>query len=301
MASHWTWANKSARVPTDDRIKSFASNDNDNALAALYFQYGRYLLISSSRPGGQAANLQGLWNDLTQPPWGSKYTININTEMNYWPVDNTNLGECVDPLMAIVEDLQVTGAKTAKTMYHAGGWVTHHNTDLWRAAAPIDGPQYGMWPMGGTWLCNTLWEHYEFTQDRTFLKRLYPVMKGAAEFFLDTLVEEPTHQWLVTNPSLSPENAHHRGVSNAAGPTMDMQILRDLFTHCIQAGRTLGIDEDFCTQLAATRNARGPKPDRGRGTIAGMARRLGPAEHRSAPPSRLAPIWIIPGRGYLLL
>ena len=245
-------ATESARLPTDQRIREFSKN-SDPALVALYFQYGRYLLIASSRPGGQPANLQGLWNDLTQPPWGSKYTININAEMNYWPVNNTNLGECVEPLLGLVDDLQISGAKTAKTMYGARGWVAHHNTDGWRASAPIDGPQFGMWPTGGAWLCNTLWDHYEFTQDREFLKRLYPAMKGAAEFFLDTLVEEPTHKWLVTNPSLSPENSHHRGAANAAGPTMDMQILRDLFAHSIEASETVGVDEDFRKQVAAAR------------------------------------------------
>jgi len=241
-----------AKLPTDQRIRNFASS-NDPSLATLYFQYGRYLLIASSRLGGQPANLQGLWNDSTSPPWGSKYTININTEMNYWPVDNTNLGECVEPLMAMVEDLTVSGARTAKTMYNARGWITHHNTDLWRAAAPIDGPQYGMWPTGGAWLCNTLYDHYSFSRDRAFLQRLYPAMKGAAEFFLDTLVEEPKHKWLVTSPSLSPENPHPRGGANCAGPTMDMQILRDLFAHCIEAAETLGVDEDFRKQVAATR------------------------------------------------
>ncbi|MHB1034333.1 MAG: glycoside hydrolase family 95 protein [Pirellulales bacterium] len=246
-----------SKLPTDQRIRNFATS-NDPSLAALYFQYGRYLLIASSRPGGQPANLQGLWNHLTSPPWGSKYTININAEMNYWPVNNANLGECVEPLMAMVEDLQVTGARTAKTMYNARGWVAHHNTDLWRATAPIDGPQFGMWPTGGAWLCNTLFDHYEFTQDRAFLERLYPAMKGAAEFFLDSLVEEPNHKWLVTSPSLSPENPHHRGGANAAGPTMDMQILRDLLAHTIEAGQTLGVDEDFRKQLAATRQRLAP-------------------------------------------
>ncbi|MCY2953907.1 MAG: glycoside hydrolase family 95 protein [Planctomycetota bacterium] len=250
-------ATEDAKLPTDQRIKNFATT-NDPSLATLYFQYGRYLLIACSRPGGQPANLQGLWNDSTSPPWGSKYTININTEMNYWPVDNTNLGECAEPLMALVEDLAVTGARTAKTMYNARGWVAHHNTDLWRATAPIDGPQYGMWPTGGAWLCNTLYDHYEFTCDRAYLQRLYPAMKGAAEFFLDSLVEEPQHKWLVTNPSLSPENSHHRGGANAAGPTMDMQILRDLLAHCIQAAETLDVDEDFRKQLVATRERLAP-------------------------------------------
>jgi alpha-L-fucosidase 2 len=241
-----------AQRPTDERIHD-PNKANDPQLAALYFQFGRYLLIGSSRPGDQPANLQGIWNDSMSPAWGSKYTVNINTEMNYWPSDNTHLGECVEPLMAMVEDLQVTGAKTAKTMYSARGWVVHHNTDLWRATAPIDMPASGMWPTGGAWLCNTLWDHYEFTQDRAFLKRLYAPMKGAAEFFLDTLVEEPTHQWLVTSPSLSPEVPHPGGGSVVAGPTCDMQLLRDLFAHCIEAGQTLGVDEDFRKQLAATR------------------------------------------------
>jgi alpha-L-fucosidase 2 len=245
-------ANEGARLPTDQRIRSFPSS-NDPGLVTLYFQFGRYLLIGCSRPGGQPANLQGIWNSDTNPSWGSKYTININTEMNYWPVNNTNLGECVDPLMAMVEDLMVTGAKTAKTMYNARGWVAHHNTDGWRATAPIDGAQFGMWPCGGAWLCNTLYDHYEFAQDRTFLKRLYPAIKGAAEFFLDTLIEDPKGRGLVTSPSLSPEVPHAGGGSVAAGPTIDRQILRDLFAHCIEAGQVLGVDDDFRKKLVETR------------------------------------------------
>ena len=240
-----------AKLPTDERIKGFAAG-GDPQLAALYFQFGRYLLISSSRPGTQPANLQGLWNDLMDPPWGSKYTININTEMNYWPAEPTNLAECVEPLMGLIQDLTETGARTAKIQYNARGWVTHHNTDLWRASAPIDGPQYGMWPTGGAWLCAHLWEHYEFSQDKAFLAKAYPAMKGAAEFFLDTLVEEPKTRWLVTCPSLSPENPHPFGTSVCAGPTLDNQILRDLFTHCIKASEILGVDADLRKQLAAT-------------------------------------------------
>ena len=245
-------AKEDAKLPTDQRIRNFPRSD-DPALVTLYFQYGRFLLIGSSRTGGEPANLQGIWNNETGPAWGSKYTININTEMNYWPVNNTNLGECVEPLMAMVEELQVTGAKTAKTMYNAKGWVAHHNTDLWRASAPIDFPGSGMWPTGGAWLCNTLWDHYEFSQDQAFLKRLYPPMKGAAEFFLDTLVEEPKHKWLVTSPSLSPEVSHPGGGSVVAGPTSDMQMLRDLFAHCIEASQLLGVDESFRKQLVETR------------------------------------------------
>ena len=156
------------KLPTDERIKNFAKG-NDPQLAALYFQFGRYLLISCSRPGGQPANLQGLWDESMNPPWGGKYTININTEMNYWPAETCNLGECVEPLMAMVKDLTETGARTAKMHWGAGGWVAHHNTDLWRAAAPIDGP-WGLWPTGGAWLCQHLWEHYLFTGDREFLQ-----------------------------------------------------------------------------------------------------------------------------------
>jgi alpha-L-fucosidase 2 len=239
-----------ARRPTDERIRTFATA-NDPQLVTLYFQFGRYLLISSSRPGCQPANLQGLWNESMNPPWSSKYTININTEMNYWPAEPTNLAECAEPLIAMVMDLTETGARTAKVNWGARGWVCHHNTDLWRASAPIDGPAWGFWPTGGAWLCKHLWDHYDFGGDKEFLAKVYPAMKGAAQFFLDTLVEEPKHKWLVTCPSLSPENRHPHGVSICAGPTMDMQILRDLFMNCIHAAEILGVDEEFREQLAA--------------------------------------------------
>jgi alpha-L-fucosidase 2 len=240
------------KLPTDARIRRFAEG-NDPQLAALYYQYGRYLLLSCSRPGGQPATLQGLWNDSMNPPWQSKYTININTEMNYWPAESGNLAECVEPLIAMVEDLAVTGARTARKMYGARGWMAHHNTDLWRASAPIDGPNWGMWPSGGAWLCLHLWDRYEFSGDQALLRRIYPVLKGAAEFFLDTLQEDPGHKWLVTNPSISPENGHPFGAAVCAGPTMDMQILRDLFANTIQAGESLGVDADFRKQLATAR------------------------------------------------
>ena len=240
-----------ARLPTDERIKNFAGGD-DPQLAALYFQYGRYLLISCSRPGAQPANLQGIWNESMAPPWDSKYTININTQMNYWLAERTNLGECVEPLVRMIMELTETGARTARVQYGARGWVAHHNTDLWRATAPIDGPQWGMWPAGGAWLCLHLWERYEYTGAKEFLARVYPAMKGAAQFFLDTLVEEPKHHWLVTNPSLSPENPHPFGTSVVAGPTMDSQILRDLFTNCIRAAEILGVDRDFSAELKRT-------------------------------------------------
>jgi alpha-L-fucosidase 2 len=241
-----------AKLPTDERISNFAKG-NDPQFAALYFQFARYLLISSSRPGGQAANLQGIWNESMDPPWGSKYTININTEMNYWPAEPTNLAECVEPLVAMVMDLTDTGARTAKEMYGARGWVVHHNTDLWRASAPIDGAPYGMWPSGGAWLTLHLWDHYDYSGDKSYLAKIYPALKGSAQFFLDTLVEEPTHHWLVTNPSLSPENAHPMGASIAPGPTMDMQILRDLFADTINAAEILNVDPDLRKQIADTR------------------------------------------------
>ena len=241
-----------AKLPTDRRIAGFAAG-NDPQLAALYFQFGRYLLISCSRPGGQPATLQGLWNESMSPPWDSKYTININTEMNYWPAEPANLGECTDPLIQMVTELVEPGSRTAKVNWGAGGWVCHHNTDLWRATAPIDGPTWGFWPTGGAWLCKHLWDHYEFGGDKKYLARVYPVMKGAAQFFLDTLVEEPKHKWLVTCPSLSPENTHPGGASVCAGPTMDNQIIRDLFGNCIRAAEVLGVDEAFRQRLAATR------------------------------------------------
>jgi alpha-L-fucosidase 2 len=245
------------RLPTNARIQHFAEG-NDPQLAALYYQFGRYLLISCSRPGGQAATLQGLWNASMNPPWQSKYTININTEMNYWPAESGNLAECIEPLIALVNDLTVTGARTAQSMYGARGWVTHHNTDLWRANAPIDGPNWGMWPMGGAWLCLHLWDRYEFSGDKAVLRRIYPVLKGASEFFLDTLQEEPNHKWLVTNPSISPENGHPFGAAVCAGPTMDLQILRDLFANTIQAAESLGVDNEFRKKLAETRSRLAP-------------------------------------------
>jgi alpha-L-fucosidase 2 len=242
-----------AKLPINERIAHFADG-KDPELAVLYYQFGRYLLISCSRPGSQPATLQGLWNDSMTPPWESKYTININTEMNYWPAETANLGECVEPLQGMIEDLSRTGAHTAQVMYGARGWVVHHNTDLWRATAPMDGPLWGMWPTGGAWLCQTLWEHYLFNPDKKYLKQIYPLLKGSAQFFLDTLVEDPDTHYLVTNPSLSPENAHHaNGQYNCAGPAIDMEILRDLFAECITASETLDTDKTFRAQVAATR------------------------------------------------
>ncbi|HBG26357.1 MAG: hypothetical protein A2Y10_20090 [Planctomycetes bacterium GWF2_41_51] len=235
---------KAVKLTTDERIKNFAEG-NDPELAALYFQFARYLLISCSRPGCQSANLQGLWNDSVKPPWSSKYTVNINTEMNYWLAEPTNLSECHEPLFAMIKDISVTGRKTAKVNYGSDGWVCHHNTDLWRATGPIDSAFYGFWPSGGAWLCQHLWYRYEYSGDKDFLREYYPVMKGGAEFFVDTLVEHPKYKWLVTCPSISPENKIFGDTSICAGPTMDMQIIRDLFNNCIKASEILGVDEDF--------------------------------------------------------
>lgn len=239
---------RAADLSTDQRPAQFLQG-LDPHLATLYFQYGRYLLISSSRPGSQPANLQGIWNHLMTPPWESKYTININTEMNYWPAETANLTECHEPLLRMVSELVENGARTARVHYGARGWVCHHNTDLWRQTAPIDGPLWGFWPTGGAWLCTHLWHHYEFTRDKDFLARAYPVMKGAAEFFVDTLVPEPKHNWLVTCPSISPENKHPSDVAICAGPTMDIQIIRDLFSQCIRAAGILKIDQQFANKL----------------------------------------------------
>jgi len=239
-------------LTTDARIRRFGEG-KDPGLAALYFQYGRYLLISTSRPGGPPATLQGLWNDSMNPPWGSKYTININTEMNYWPAETCGLSECHEPLFAMIDQIAKTGVGTAKTQYGAGGWVAHHNTDGWRGTAPVDGATWGMWPMGGAWLSTHIWQRYLFTGDKKELARHYPAMKGAAQFFVDALVPMPGTNYLVTCPSISPEHDHHPGVSICAGPTMDNQILRDLFDGCIGAAAALGNDEAFAAKIKETR------------------------------------------------
>ena len=240
----------SVKNPTDIRIDQFAKG-NDPQLAALYFQFGRYLLISSSRPDGQPANLQGIWNDQLYPPWDSKYTVNINTEMNYWLSEPTNLTEMNEPLIQMVRDLSQTGKQTAKDMYCADGWVLHHNTDIWRINGPVDGSFWGMWPMGGAWLCQHLFEKYEYNGDKEYLKSVYPVLKGAVKFYLSFLVEEPTHKWLVVCPSVSPENAPsvHPESSISEGTTMDNQLLFDLFTKTIKAAQILGLDKEFAAKI----------------------------------------------------
>lgn len=232
------------KKPTDIRLREFASGD-DPQLVALYFQFGRYLLISSSQPGTQPANLQGIWNDKLSPSWDSKYTVNINTEMNYWPAEVTNLSALHEPLFSMLKDLSVSGQETAQEMYGARGWNMHHNTDLWRITGPVDGAFYGLWPMGGAWLSQHLWEHYLFTGDKEFLKEVYPIIKGAAMFYVDVLQEEPSNNWLVVVPSMSPENRHPANVSIAAGTTMDNQLVFDLFSNLINSTEILNIDAAF--------------------------------------------------------
>ncbi|MBB4659693.1 glycosyl hydrolase family 95 catalytic domain-containing protein [Parvularcula dongshanensis] len=244
-----------ANTPTNERIRySHEMNRHDGHLAALYVQYGRYLLLSSSRPGSQPANLQGVWNDSSNPAWGSKYTININTQMNYWPAEALALPNCVEPLIAMVEDLAESGRRTAQVHYGARGWVAHHNTDIWRATAPIDGAFWGMWPLGGAWLCQHLWDHYDYGRDLTVLKRIYPTLRDAGLFFLDTLVEHPGGEGLVTCPSISPENAHHPGTTICAGPACDRQILRKLFGNIIEASELLGLDSDLRAEFSSARS-----------------------------------------------
>jgi len=236
--------------PTDVRLEQFAKG-NDPQYVTLYFQFVLYLLISSSRQEGHPANLQGIWNDQLNPSWDSKYTININTEMNYWPSEITNLTEMNEPLVQMVRDLSKTGRQTAKDMYGAQGWVAHHNTDIWRFSGPIDGASWGQWPMGGAWLSQHLFDKYDFNGDDEFLKSIYPVVKEASVFFLDFLVEEPEHKWLVVSPSLSPENAPsaHPREAISAGTTMDNQIVFDLFTRTIKAAQILGTDKDLAGKL----------------------------------------------------
>ncbi|MBE7174263.1 MAG: glycoside hydrolase family 95 protein [Williamsia sp.] len=237
-----------AQKPTDERVRDFAAG-NDPQLVALYFQFGRYLLISGSQPGTQPTNLQGKWNDKMSPPWDSKYTININTEMNYWPAESANLSELHQPLFDMIKDLSVTGRESAQKMYHARGWNAHHNTDLWRITGPVDGGFYGMWPMGGAWLTQHLWQHYLFTGDKAFLQDVYPVLKGAALFYVDALQEEPGHKWLVVAPSMSPENTYQSNVGISAGTTMDNQIVFDVFSNAIRAAAALNQDGAFADTL----------------------------------------------------
>ena len=245
-------ATAASTMETDRRVAAFTQEGKtDLDLVALMFQFGRYLLISASQPGGQPATLQGKWNDRLNAPWDSKYTININTEMNYWPSDVTNLGETQMPLFAMVKDLGTTGALTARTLYGCGGWVAHHNTDLWRIAGPVDGASWGMFPTGGAWLATHVWQHFLFTGDRAFLKDMYPVLKGAADFFLDFLQTDPRTGYLVTVPTVSPEHGPHGTETPiTAGSTMDNQIVFDVLSAAQKATHLLCPDTAYERRLA---------------------------------------------------
>jgi len=248
-----------AKFPTDERLKNF-NTVNDPDLVALYYQFGRYLLISSSQPGGQPATLQGIWNNKLYPPWDSKYTININTEMNYWPAEKTNLSEMHAPLIEMVKELSVTGRQTAKDMYGTRGWMAHHNTDLWRTNGAVDGAFWGTWVNGGGWLSQHLWEHYLYSGDNKFLSSVYSVLKGVATFYVDFLVEHPKYHWLILCPDMSPENAPaaHQGSSIDAGVTMSNQIIFDVFTSVIDAANILNRDKSFADSLIQVRNRLAP-------------------------------------------
>ncbi len=255
-------------LPTDERLKKIQSSP-DPCLAALSYNFGRYLLISSSRPGTQPANLQGIWNDDMNPNWDSKYTTNINTEMNYWPVESGNLPECAEPLIQMIKELTDQGSQVAREHYGARGWVFHQNTDIWRVAAPMDGPTWGTFTVGGAWLSTHLWEHFQYTRDSKFLLEAYPVMEGAVQFFMDFLVLHPNGKWLVTNPSTSPENfpnggnnkpyfdevtaGFREGTTICAGSSIDMQILYDLFGYYLEASKVLKKDNDFTKKVIEAR------------------------------------------------
>jgi alpha-L-fucosidase 2 len=244
-------------LPTDERVAAFEKDARDLDMVSLMMQYGRYLLISSSQPGGQAANLQGVWNDKMNAPWDSKYTININAEMNYWPALVGNLAETQEPLFSMVKDLSETGAVTAKQMYGCKGWMAHHNTDIWRIAGPVDGTPWGMFPTGGAWLTTHIWQHYLYTGDKKFLAEYYPVLKGAAQFLLDYMQVYPSNGevkqaagWLVTVPTVSPEHGPMgKGTNVTAGSTMDNQIAFDVLSQTLQAAKVLGNDDVFAEDL----------------------------------------------------
>ncbi|WP_340112574.1 glycoside hydrolase family 95 protein [Maribellus mangrovi] len=263
---------KNSYLPTDKRMAAIKT-DTDASLASLCYNFARYVLISSSRPGTQPANLQGIWNEYMNPPWDSKYTTNINTEMNYWPAESGNLAELVEPLTKMVTELSDQGAQVAKEHYGAGGWVFHQNTDLWRVAAPMDGPCWGTFTVGGAWLTNQLYDHYLYTQDKEYLQELYPVMKGAVQFFMDFLIKDPQGKYLVTNPSTSPENppkgpgyeyfydevtGMYYFATICYGSSIDIQILTDLFEYYIESSKILGLDDEFAKKVAEARQKLSP-------------------------------------------
>jgi alpha-L-fucosidase 2 len=246
-------------LPTDERLKNFKST-NDPSFATLYYQFGRYLLISSSQPGGQAANLQGIWNQSINAPWDSKYTININAEMNYWPAEKTNLAELHEPFLQMVKDMSEAGRETAKVMYGTRGWMAHHNTDIWRATGAVDGAFWGLWNNGGGWTSQHLWEHYLYNGDKAYLASVYPALKGAALFYADFLIEHPKYHWLVVCPDESPENAPkaHQGSPLDAGTTMTNQIVFDVFSTVINAAHILNKDKAFVDTLQNMRSRLAP-------------------------------------------
>ena len=248
---------KTAGLPTNERLAAAADGKPDPALAALYFNFGRYLLISSSRPGDMPANLQGIWAQGIQTAWNCDYHLDINVQMNYWPAEVCGLGDCQMPLLKLIESLQKPGAKTARAYYNAKGWVAHVITNVWGFTAPGEQAGWGATASGSAWLCEHLWQHYAYGRDKNYLKWAYPIMKGSAEFYLDMLITEPKHGWLVTAPSNSPENSFKVPSGGTArvcmGPTMDMQILRELFGNCIEASKVLGVDEAFRKRLTDAR------------------------------------------------
>ena len=274
-------AGAQSHLPTDLRMAALEKAP-DPSLAALCYHFGRYLLISSSRPGTEAANLQGIWNENMNPKWDSKYTANINLQMNYWPVESGNLSDCAEPLTRLVKELTDQGSRVAKEHYGASGWVFHQNTDLWRVAAPMDGPTWGTFTVGGAWLTNQLWERYLYTLDQEYLREIYPVIKGCVEFFMDFLVLHPNGRWLVTNPSNSPENppkgpgyryffdevtGNYYFTTICYGSSIDMQILSDLFASFTQASGKLGVDAVLAAKVAAAREKLVPPQVGGNGTL----------------------------------
>ena len=252
-ASLWLGDDRFADLTTDRRVERFREN-HDNFLVATYFLFGRYLLVCSSQPGGQAATLQGIWNDKLFPAWDSKYTCNINLEMNYWPSEVANLSWLNEPLFRLIREVSVSGAESARIMYGANGWVLHHNTDIWRVTGAIDNAPAGMWTSGGAWLCRHLWEHYLYTGDEQFLREIYPILKGAGRFFDETMIREPEHGWLVVCPSNSPENTHAgsgRKATIAAGCTMDNALIFDLWQSIVAAADILQCDGEYAARLKA--------------------------------------------------
>jgi alpha-L-fucosidase 2 len=281
-------------LPTDERMESIQTKP-DPQMAALSYQFGRYLLISSSRPGTQPSNLQGIWNKDMNPSWDAKYTTNINTEMNYWLAESANLSELATPLFQMIEELTDQGEQVAKEHYGANGWVFHQNTDIWRVAAPMDGPTWGTFTVGGAWLTTHLWEHYKYTLDEEFLRRYYPVIKGSVDFFMDFLVDHPNGKWLVTNPSNSPENppegpgyeyfydevtGMYYFTTIVAGATMDMQILKDLFAYYIEATEVLKMDTSYALSVAEARAKLVPSQVGEDGTLQEWSEDLGQLEDK---------------------